>query len=92
MIIPYDGKEISTQFIYFSAKWCSPCKTILPVIEASQTVVTKIDVDEFPDKAVEYGIVGLPTIVDIRDSERIAGGQTASIVFNFLKRNPECTE
>ena len=53
----------------FWAKWCGPCKTMAPVLEevsdeyANQLIVGKLEVDENPETAFEYGIMSIPTLV-----------------------------
>lgn len=53
----------------FFANWCGPCKMLAPVMEelsnqydASQVKILKVDVDQAPELAGEYGIVSIPTI------------------------------
>ena len=49
----------------FHATWCGPCKRIAPYItkkcKDSGVVLVKVDVDQNPDAAQEYGISGMPT-------------------------------
>jgi len=53
----------------FWAEWCAPCRALAPVVEtiaadsAGKLVVTKLNVDENPAKAQEYGIQGIPTLL-----------------------------
>jgi thioredoxin 1 len=57
----------------FSAVWCAPCKTILPLVEklADDNVgrfkVGKIDIDDAPGVARRLGIRGAPTLVVFKD-------------------------
>ena len=53
------------EYLYFSAAWCQPCKTLSPVIEqVGNTIpVKKINVDEQSDLAQRYGIRSVPTVV-----------------------------
>ncbi len=52
----------------FSATWCGPCKRMLPELEAAaaelgdKATVYKIDVDESPEIAMEYGVQGIPNL------------------------------
>lgn len=53
----------------FFATWCGPCKMLAPVMEElstqydeSQVKILKVDVDQVPELAQEYGIVSIPTV------------------------------
>ena len=53
------------EYLYFSAPWCQPSKTLSPVLEqVNNTIpVNKINVDEQPDFAQKYGIRSVPSVV-----------------------------
>lgn len=61
----------------FFATWCGPCKMIAPLIEqvseeyAGKAVVVKIDVDEEPELAAQYGIESIPTVILFKDGQPI---------------------
>jgi thioredoxin 1 len=52
----------------FWAPWCGPCKVVGPVIAeiaqeyTGRVKVGKVNVDEQPDLAQEYGILSIPTM------------------------------
>jgi len=52
----------------FWAPWCGPCRVIAPVIEelakeyAGKFKVAKLNTDENPNIAMEYRIMGIPTL------------------------------
>jgi thioredoxin-like negative regulator of GroEL len=51
---------------YFSATWCGPCKTFKPVMEEIASdgyFIEFIDVDKEENKAQNYGIRSVPTVV-----------------------------
>lgn len=54
--------------IDFFATWCQPCKVQSSVLNAvkdnvgDQARIVKIDVDQFPAIAAEYGVRGVPTL------------------------------
>ena len=51
---------------YFSATWCGPCKAFKPVmneIASEGHLVEFIDVDKEENKAQNYGIRSVPTVV-----------------------------
>ena len=52
--------------IYFSAKWCGPCRTFKPVMEEISSEgysVQFIDVDESYSLQEEYKVTSVPSIV-----------------------------
>ena len=46
----------------FYADWCGPCRQLAPVLEDIDVPVVKVDVDEHPEIAQEYGVMSLPTL------------------------------
>ena len=59
----------------FSAQWCGPCKAIFPVLTklaAANEEITfvKIDVDEHPDVAQQYGVTAMPTFMLFKAGEK----------------------
>ncbi|MDD4775076.1 MAG: thioredoxin [Syntrophomonas sp.] len=68
----------------FWAPWCGPCKMIGPLIEvladenASKIGIGKLNVDENPTLAAQYGVRGIPTLLFFKEGQevkRIVGGQ-----------------
>ena len=58
----------------FFATWCGPCRMIAPFIEQiaeehPEYVICKIDVDEEPELAQEFGIQSIPTLVVLKNGE-----------------------
>ena len=58
----------------FTASWCGPCKSMAKTLENIDTdkLVYVIDIDEQPEKAKQYGIRGVPTLVMVDGEEEIA--------------------
>ncbi|MDY6774500.1 MAG: thioredoxin family protein [Halobacteria archaeon] len=58
----------------FYADWCGPCKKQDPIIEDLEEKhpdvdFEKVDVDDNPDTARDYGVRSVPTIIVEKDGE-----------------------
>lgn len=58
----------------FFASWCGPCKMLSPIIdeiaaEREDVKVVKLDIDEHPELAAEYGVMSVPSLFVIKDGE-----------------------
>jgi thioredoxin 1 len=53
----------------FTAVWCGPCKMLDPVVTqlsqdwAGKVKFVKLDVDDNSNLAVQYGVMGVPTLI-----------------------------
>ena len=79
----------------FWAPWCAPCRMIAPVLEELQKEVgekakiLKLNVDENPQTAQEYGITSIPTLLIFKDGEildRNVGAGTKEHYKNLLDK------
>lgn len=61
----------------FWAPWCGPCRMVAPVVDeiaqqyAGQVKVVKINTDENPNVASQYGIRSIPTLMIFKDGQRV---------------------
>jgi thioredoxin 1 len=59
----------------FWATWCGPCKMIAPVVEElakefdQKIKVGKVDVDENPNIAGQFGIMSIPTLMFFKNGK-----------------------
>ena len=52
----------------FWAPWCGPCRMVSPIVDEiaaqrSDIKVGKINVDEQPELAAQFGVMSIPTLV-----------------------------
>ena len=72
----YEQLKQSTKpvVIDFHATWCGPCKILSPILEELQEEMeevefVKLDVDQFPEISGANQVMGVPTVVIIKDVE-----------------------
>ena len=62
----------------FWATWCAPCRALAPTIDKLATQyegrakVVKVDVDQAPDIAGQFGIQSIPTVMVFRSGKEAA--------------------
>lgn len=80
----------------FWAVWCGPCKMIAPHVAAlaqefaGRAVVGKLNVDENPRVAGQYGIMSIPTLLIFSGGkvvDQIVGAQPAQVLRQRLARH-----
>ena len=55
----------------FWAPWCGPCRMVVPIVEEiaverNDIKVGKVNVDEEPELASQFGVMSIPTLVVMR--------------------------
>ena len=63
-----------TVLLDFWASWCGPCQQIAPILEEmaqerSDVVICKVNVDEEPELAAQFGVTGIPMLVVMEDGQ-----------------------
>ena len=73
----------------FYADWCGPCRMLGPILDTLKDYkVYKINVDEEPTLAQEYGVMSIPCVVFIKDGKetnRFVGLHSKSEILDMLK-------
>ena len=76
----------------FWASWCAPCRMVVPIIEEianerADIKVGKINVDEQPELASEFGIMSIPTLVVMKNGkivQQVSGARPKDAILEML--------
>ena len=74
--------------IDFHATWCGPCKVLSPILEELDDEIegvefVKLDVDQHPQIAGQNQVMGVPTVVILKNGEvkdRFVGVQPKEVI------------
>ena len=78
----------------FFATWCGPCKVQSSVLNTVKenigdlARIIKIDIDQYPAIAAEYGVRGVPTLIVFKNSELLwkeSGVHDVNTLTNLLQ-------
>ena len=91
-----EAKSAAAAVVDFNATWCGPCKMLGPVLEklsgemADKASFYGVDVDENSDLAEEFGVMSIPTLVILKNGEKVAerlGFAREPILKSWLESN-----
>ncbi len=67
--------QSGTTLVDFWAPWCAPCKMQGPILDqvaakiGDRATIAKLDVDQSPAPASQFGVRGIPTLIIFKDGE-----------------------
>ena len=79
----------------FWAPWCGPCRMIAPILDElagelqSRARIVKINVDENPTVAGQFGVMSIPTLLLFKDGKKVdqkVGGQAKPQLKAFIEQ------
>ncbi|MCW6037202.1 thioredoxin [Spirulina subsalsa FACHB-351] len=80
----------------FWAPWCGPCRMVAPVVDEiadqyeGQVKVVKLNTDENPNVASQYGIRSIPTLMIFKGGQRVdmvVGAVPKTTLSNTLEKH-----
>ncbi|SDS95593.1 thioredoxin [Paenibacillaceae bacterium GAS479] len=72
-----ESVQSGVSLVDFWAPWCGPCKMQLPIVEelstelAGTATIAKINVDEQPELASQFGVMSIPTLILFKDGQPV---------------------
>ncbi len=76
----------------FWAPWCGPCRMVGPILddiaaERHDIKVCKVNVDEEPELATQYGIMSIPTLMVLKAGQitsQVSGARPKDQILSML--------
>ena len=69
-------KADGTVLVDFWATWCGPCRMLSPIVDAVASEHPEIEGgningDEQPERAQQFGIMSIPTLIVFKNGEKV---------------------
>ncbi|ALE03291.1 thioredoxin [Bartonella ancashensis] len=93
----FDSTVLSSSIpvvVDFWAEWCNPCKRIAPILDElsnemhDNVKIAKVNIDECPELATQYGVRSIPTLLLFKDgkvSSNIVGAASKGRISEWIK-------
>lgn len=86
-------ENTGVSLIDFYADWCGPCRMVLPIVdeiasERDDLLVVKVNVDDNPELAKEFGVFSIPTLVVMKNGQvinRQSGAKTKAKILEMVE-------
>ena len=83
---------IGTALVDFYADWCGPCRMVSPIVdeiaaERSDLLVCKVNVDNEPELAAQFGVFSIPTLAVMKDGrvvEQVSGARPKAQILELV--------
>jgi thioredoxin 1 len=84
--------ESRTVLIDFYADWCGPCRMVSPIVdeiaeERVDLLVCKVNVDDEPELASQFGVFSIPTLAVMKDGrvvEQVSGARPKAQILELV--------
>ena len=85
-----DSKK--TVLLDFYADWCGPCRMVSPIVdeianERADLLVCKVNVDDEPELASQFGVFSIPTLAVMKDGrvvEQVSGARPKAQILELV--------
>ena len=92
----FESEVLSSEqpiLIDFWASWCGPCRMLSPVIDkiadkVSDIKIGKVNVDEQPELARQFGVMSIPTLVVMKNgqvTQQSVGVQPKEAILSMIR-------